>query len=99
MSSIPGSGRSPGEGFGNTLQYSCLENPVDREASQAIVHRPTKSLQTSHPELRSQLRLVAQTLKFQSLHLEEPTLPQTQNLEIHSIISETYILNTESQIS
>ena len=30
--SIPGSGRSPGEGNGNPLQYSCLENPMDREA-------------------------------------------------------------------
>jgi len=30
--SIPGSGRSPGEGNGNTLQYSCLENPMDRGA-------------------------------------------------------------------
>ena len=30
--SIPGSGRSPGEGNGNPLQYSCLENPVDRGA-------------------------------------------------------------------
>ena len=29
---IPGSGRSPGEGNGNPLQYSCLENPIDREA-------------------------------------------------------------------
>ena len=29
---IPGSGRSPGEGYGNPLQYSCLENPTDREA-------------------------------------------------------------------
>ena len=32
MSSIPGSGRSPGEGNGNPLQYSCLENPMDGEA-------------------------------------------------------------------
>ena len=31
--SIPGSGRSPGEGNGNPLQYSCLENPMDGEAS------------------------------------------------------------------
>ena len=31
-SSIPGSGRSPGEGNGNPLQYSCLENPMDRGA-------------------------------------------------------------------
>ena len=37
-SSIPGSGRSPGEGSGNPLQYSCLENPMDRETWQAIVH-------------------------------------------------------------
>ena len=36
--SIPGSGRSPGEGNGNPLQYSCLENPMDRGAWQATVH-------------------------------------------------------------
>ena len=36
--SIPGSGRSPGEVNGNSLQYSCLENPVDRGAWWAIVH-------------------------------------------------------------
>ena len=35
---IPGSGRSPGEGNGNPLQYSCLENPMDRGAWQATVH-------------------------------------------------------------
>ena len=40
---IPGSGRSPGEGNGNPLQYSCLENSMDREAWQAIVHGVTKS--------------------------------------------------------
>ena len=32
LGSIPGSGRSPGEGNGNPLQYSCLENPMDGEA-------------------------------------------------------------------
>ena len=36
--SISGSGRSPGEGNGNPIQYSCLENPMDREAWQASVH-------------------------------------------------------------
>ena len=41
--SIPGSGRSPGEGHGNPLQYSCLENPMDREAWWATVHRVAKS--------------------------------------------------------
>ena len=35
---IPGSGRSPGEGNGNPLQYSCLENPMDRDAWQTSVH-------------------------------------------------------------
>ena len=35
---IPGSGKSPGEGNGNPLQYSCLENPIDRGAWQATVH-------------------------------------------------------------
>ena len=41
--SIPGSGRSPGEGNGNPLQYSCLENPMDRGALWAIVHGVAKS--------------------------------------------------------
>ena len=40
---IPGSGRFPGEGNGNPLQYSCLENSVDREAWWATVHGVTKS--------------------------------------------------------
>ena len=35
---IPGSGRSPGEGNGNPLQYSCLENPIDGGAWWATVH-------------------------------------------------------------
>ena len=35
---IPGSGRCPGEGNGNPLQYSCLENPIDRGACLATVH-------------------------------------------------------------
>ena len=40
---IPGSGRSPGEGHGNPLKYSCLENPMDRRAWWATVHRVAKS--------------------------------------------------------
>ena len=43
MASIPRLGRFPREGHGNPLQYSCLENPMDREARQAIVHRVTKT--------------------------------------------------------
>ena len=41
--SIPGSGRSPGEGNGNPLQYSCLEYPMDREAWKATGHGVAKS--------------------------------------------------------
>ena len=40
---IPVSGRSPGGEHGNPLQYSCIENPMDREAWWAIVHRVAKS--------------------------------------------------------
>ena len=39
---IPGLGKSPGEGNGNALQYSCLEKSMDREAWQATVHGVTK---------------------------------------------------------
>ena len=41
--SVPGSGRSPGEGNGNPLQYSCLENSMDGGAWWATVHGVTKS--------------------------------------------------------
>ena len=41
--SIPGLGRSPGGGHGNPLQYSCLENSMDRGAWQATVHEVTQS--------------------------------------------------------
>ena len=43
VGSIPGSGRSPGGGHGNPLQYSCLENPMDRWACQATVHGVAES--------------------------------------------------------
>ena len=43
VSLIPGLGRSPGGGHDNPLQYSCLENPMNRVAWQAAVHRVTQS--------------------------------------------------------
>ena len=43
LGSIPGSGRSPGEGNGKPFQYSCLEHPVDRGARQATAHEAAKS--------------------------------------------------------
>jgi len=45
--SIPGSGRSPEEGTGNPLQYSCLGNPMDRGTSWATVHGVVKKLDTT----------------------------------------------------
>ena len=43
MGSIPGLGRCPGGGHGNLLQYSCLENPMDRGAWHAMLHRVAKN--------------------------------------------------------
>ena len=51
--SVSGSGRSPGRGHGDPLQYSCLENPMDRGAWWAIVHRVAKS-QTRLKQLNTQ---------------------------------------------
>ena len=43
MGSVPGLGRYPGRRHGNPLQYSCLENPMDRGAQRATVHSVAKS--------------------------------------------------------
>ena len=53
LASIPGLGRSPGGGYGNPLQYSCLENPMDRVAWRAAVHSRArlKQLNTHAQEL------------------------------------------------
>ena len=45
--SIPGSGRSPGEGNGNSLQYFCLGNPMDRGVGRPTVHEVAKVLDTT----------------------------------------------------
>ena len=45
--SVPGLGRSPGGEHGNPLQYFCLQNPIDREAWRAIVHRVRKQSDTT----------------------------------------------------
>ena len=54
MGSIPGLGRSHGGGHGNPFQYSCLENPMDRGASQATDHRVTEC-QIQLKQLRTRL--------------------------------------------
>ena len=59
LGSIPGSGRSSGEGNGNPHQYSCLENPMDRGAWQATVYGGAKS----------QIRLSDYTIKWERSHI------------------------------
>ena len=62
--SIPGSGRSPGEGNGNPLQYSCLVNPMDREACQATVHGVYSPRGRKESDTTEQLYLL--TLQFKT---------------------------------
>ena len=64
LDSIPGSGRSPGEGNGNPLQYSCLENPMDGGAWWATVHVVTKS-RTRLSDFTFTLNDSSMTSKFQ----------------------------------
>ena len=55
---IPGSGRSPGEGNGNPLQYSCLENSMDREVWWATVHGVAESDSTEQLALHTSLHCI-----------------------------------------
>ena len=50
LGSIPGLGRSPGEGNGNPLRYFCLKNPLDRGAWQATVHNVHKESDTTEEQ-------------------------------------------------
>ena len=67
VSLIPGSGRSPGEGNGNLLQYSCLRNPMDRGAWWAKVHRVVKSQTRLDAHMHTQPQFVLQVpMKIQA---------------------------------
>ena len=83
LGSIPGSGRSPGEGNGNPLQYSCLENPMGGGAGWATVHRVTRGCKESDttewldfhfPQSRSYLRWNEIVGNFLSHYLENPEI-------------------------
>ena len=66
MSSIPGSGGSSGEGNGSPLQYSCLENPMDRGVWWAAVHRVTKRVR--HDLATKQQIIIPALLIFQDYY-------------------------------
>ena len=70
LGSIPEPGRSPGEGNDNPLQCSCLENPMDRGAGQAIVHGVGKS----QTQLSNFLSLSLFTVVTVRVHLENKQL-------------------------
>ena len=62
MGLIPGLGRSPGEGHGNALQYSCLENPMDKGDWQARVQRIAKSWTQLSDHARTHARTEADSI-------------------------------------
>ena len=64
LGSIPGSGRSPGEGNGKPLQYSCLENPMDKGAWWITVHGVTKSQKQLNDETTCHFNMVTFQINF-----------------------------------
>ena len=66
--SIPELGTSPGRGHGNPLQYSCLENPMDREAWRATIHRVTQNWTQLNMSMGSQRVGPSEQLHFTSLN-------------------------------
>ena len=72
--SIPGSGRSPGEGNGNPLQYSYLEEPIDRGAWRAIVHGVTKN-QTWLKQLNTLMQILIYLYLFYLFRTKLDLLP------------------------
>ena len=76
MGSIPGSGRSPGEGNSNSLQYSCLGSPMDKGAWQATIHGVVKGLDmterlTAHRTLGTETALPTPWQKRSNIHSEK----------------------------
>ena len=86
MGSIPGLGRSPGGRHGNPLQYSCLENPVDRGAWWATVHGVAKS-RTHLKQLSTYAQVQAfSTLKKQPLTWEQKDRSEGARQCVHAFI-------------
>ena len=79
---IPGSGRSPGGGHSNPLQYSCLENPMDRGAWRPTVHSLTES---GTPEVTGHARTCAHSVYVSVL--SAPFIPSPFPLGNYSLFS------------
>ena len=88
--SIPGSGRSPGGGHGNPLQYSCLKSPMDRGARRAAVRRVTRS-QTQLKQLSTHIHVVS------SLQHTGFSLVEVRGLSCPLVLPST--LNVASQVA
>ena len=70
---IPGSGKSPREGNGNPLQYSCLENPLDRAAWWAIVYGVTEELDMTK-QLNNNLKNYVQRVLPEMMWIYKPRI-------------------------
>ena len=92
LGSISGFGRSPGEGNGYPLQYSCLENPMARGAWRAIVHGVTKSwtgLATKHKHID---RLYPSELREEQVARKEPPVDPGGSLDTLHTVAGTRLL-------
>ena len=84
--SIPGSGRSPGEGHGNPLQYSCLENPMDRGPWKATVHGVTKESDTTYQQNKK-------SNSHKGIIWGQASLRQRESIEENSAVSSLQTTN------
>ena len=93
---ISGSGRSPGEGNGNSLQYSCLENPMDRGAWRAMVLTVRES-QTQLKQLRMHAELINNVVLVSELcpTLCNPMDCSPPGSSVHGIFQQQYIFPTQ----
>ena len=88
MGSILGSGRSPGGGYGIPLQYSCLENPMDRGNWRATDHRVEKS-RTRLKRLSTYARILPN--RYQALFWRLKLQQCTKGTKIHGLVELTFI--------
>ena len=92
--SIPGLGKFPGGGYGNPLQYSCLENPMDRGPWRATVHGVTKS-QTGLKHLAAAAGIVGNSPDNILFHIQNGKHPKAYYMVLHIPLQCNFILVTQ----